>query len=341
MTDTGAAHQERDSHPVGRMPWADFAAHVMDHAPEVRADIEKLAAKHGPLSDDVIRTALMARYCCIYHDDFPHNFLDCCRAIGRLSPLPLRLCLQISPALWEAGHGYMAGVRAWLDGVEPRRYARALALDDSMPAWIHSLLDVHGPVKDALAQRALAVLVGQFYHTVRFMIVADPDDEVAGITYRSFDSLVHRADGVHYASLLDKDGRPTEPPLPNSPEAEEIDLHLSMERPPCAQKVFRYWEIILSSIGVMRWRGAVPGGGRSREDYEQEFAAHLSAAAEWAGGHKHFTHEGAEVAGALGEWTPLKHDLVNGFLLQPPPEPGLYDFLFKAGTAAGLAPAVD
>jgi len=324
---------------VGRIPWSDFAAYALSSSIDARAAVDKLRAAHGPLSESVVHTALMALYCCIYHDDFPHNFLDCCRAIGRGRPLPMRLCLHISPARWEEAHGYIAGLRAWLDGAEPRAYAAAFGLDGSMPAWIHSLLGDHSPAKDALAARTLASLVAQLYRGVRFMIISDD----AGVSdregYRRFDGLVHREDGTHYASLVDADGGPSEPELAgDDPAAREVDLHLSMERPACAQKLFRYWEIVLSSVGVLKWRGAVPGGGRSREDYEQEFAAYLSAAAEWSGRHKHLTAEGRHVADALGDYTPLKHNLVDAFLLQPAPEPGFYDFLRNADPTGAYSP---
>lgn len=326
------------AYKVGRIPWAKFTEYVLRHSPATAEAVAHLQQRHGPLSPEVVQTAVMARYCCIYHDDFPRNFLDSCRAVGRLSPLPLRLCHHISPERWEAAHEYIAGVRAWLDGYEPRQFARSFHLPDSMAAWVHSLLGERSAVKHALAERAMAVLVGQFYLNVRFMVVADSDEDLDEAEYRRFDGLVRRADRVHYASLIGEDGRPTTPELPpGHPDAEEVDRHLTLDRPPCVQKVFRYWEIILSSVGVVKWRGAVPGGGRSRADYEQEFAAYLSAAAEWASGHTHETAEGRAVAEALGPLSPLKRDLVTDFLLQNPDD-SVYDLLRRAGWSDGFAP---
>jgi len=213
-------------------------------------EINRMQAALGDLTDEQLKRRVAADFCCIWRYDYPRNVRRICEIIGGCAHTQLRLHYQVCPARRQEFSDYARALQGWCEGNPPDDRDYFNGTERGTVAKVYTLLGAQDPLKIKLAERtywglASRVMNCSFWgdNTREPLTDLEPftvHPLCAGWQARmhSLESEIRREMGSAARDFL-------------------CDVGGSSE-PACHFKFTRRVDILVSSIGCLRWRGKLP-----------------------------------------------------------------------------------
>jgi len=219
--------------------------------PDKRLDeINRMQAALGTLTDEQLKRRVAADFCCIWRYDYPRNVRRICEIIGGCSHTQLRLHYQVCPARRQEFTDYARALQGWCENKAHDDTDFFNGTERSAVDKVYGMLGAQDPLKTKLAER----------------------------TYRG---LACRVMNCSFWGDNTRESAPdlapfTVHPLPSGWQTRMHDLESEIRRemgsaardflcdvggsaePACHFKFTRRVDILVSSIGCLRWRGNLP-----------------------------------------------------------------------------------
>lgn len=270
----------------------------------VRDEINRREAALGGLSEAQVALRIAADFCCIWRYDYPERVRQICALIGSRPAQGLRLHYQICPQRRQLLMEYAASLAGWLQekAIEDYKVAERTTAEK-----IYAFLGNKDALKALLVERTLI-----------------------GLSLRALNCSFWGNDGfADTTPLMPFHASELKPDAPRRMANLERDILREMgtagnnflcdvggsAEPACHFKFIRRIDILLSSIGCMRWRGNLPPKDPSVSGRRRMTQTVLAVLEEyWNGGRQCADDEAeplrAELFEALGEPDDLKRWLV-------------------------------
>ena len=318
------------------IPMSKFAQAMLDHSPGFADRVHKFEREFGPVDGDTLSVLAQASHFCWYEAEYARDYLAVCRAIGTGRPTSLYLCRQVTPRRWAEMNSYVAGVQRWLGVTAPIPPETNRRKVQQVTGWLGQWT----PEKQALAELYVCHLAIDHLLPLSLAKLSGSDDPETD-RYVDFTPWYRTTGGARF-TVDDKDhliGRLTErvrEAMSNTPgELEELVTNiLRVSQPPCQHRFSRYQDIKVSSIGVLKWRGAVPPDSEVPKNAAQDWFDKAGLEG-WLADDPPQTELTQELYAALGTPTKRKKALVRDFFYGPH-ESILWDWLEKNADDRGI-----
>jgi len=213
-------------------------------------EIHDLESKLGKLSHEDAERRIAADFCCIWRYDYPGRVHEICSIIGGSTHTALRLHYQVSPGRRQELIDYAEALRGWVHDTAPQDVSGYGNGGKATVDKVYGFLGAKDPLKSMLAERT-------YYGLARRSINC------------TFWGVNEKEEATHLAPH-----HPQE--LPRSWQERmahlENEIHRQLGRaardficdvggsaePACHFKFVRRIDILISSIGCMKWRGNLP-----------------------------------------------------------------------------------
>ncbi len=219
----------------------------LDYYPEDNEDlraINEMEENLGGLSPEQADLRVVADFCCIWRYDYPQRVYDICSIIGGSSHTALRLHYQICPHRRRELTDYAEALKNWLEDK---------LLEDGAGQTckkVYHFLGAKDPLKSMLAERTYLGLSARFLNCSFWgnIVQGDPvslspcnAQQLPQNWHQRMDeleSMIRKQMGHEAGNFL-------------------CDVGGSAE-PACHFKFIRRIDILVSSIGCLKWRGNLP-----------------------------------------------------------------------------------
>ena len=319
----------------------DFARDVMASDHDFADRVKAFEGQHGPASEDTLAILAQAICLCPHNLGFGHNLREVCRAIGAGKPTSFYFHGLVTPERWVGLHAYAIGVQCWLG----RQLPVPDCIDEGKVREVGRWLGERHPAKVALAEMLLTQLIDDLLNYVQVAKLCTVSESLQS-TYPSFAEWYVSADGEPYAArhpltdacharftyrnqtmvarVEDLKQRVREAMPSATKDATELMRGILTETQlPCMHRFTRYLDLQITSIGALKWRGAVPDDDGSKERWS-EFQERATAAVDaWLEGSPPEGELAEELHELLGEATEERKAIVRDFLLTRPKDPNL------------------
>lgn len=272
--------------------------------------INKMEQCLGPLSPEQVDLRVAADFCCLWRYDYPQRVHAICAVIGGSSCTALRLHYQICPRKRQELIDYAEALKGWLTDKSPddKTYFRNEAAGTVKKVF--QFLGRKDPLKALLVERTYLGLSSRFLNCSFWGDIADGPE----VDLRPHQAQQLPGNRSERMSALEHSIRKE-----MGPAAHEFlcDVGGSAE-PACHFKFVRRVDILVGSIGCLRWRGNLPPKDATVRGRRQLTKLYLGILEKYWNG-KITTYEAAdaeaverEIFALLGEPNDLKRWLVAG-----------------------------
>lgn len=217
--------------------------------------INRMEQNLGQLSVDQLERRVAADFCCLWRYDYPERVLEICDIIGGSRHRALRLHYQISPERRSQFMDYANALNGWLKDIPPddSHYFKKEAA--ATVEKIYQFLGQKDPLKTLLAERTYISFSSRFLNC-SFWGTNSRENEV-----HLFPSTAQpiTQDHIHRRTVLDAKIRKE---LGSSARNFLVEAGGAAE-PACHFKFIRRVDILVSSIGCLKWRGNLPEKDKS------------------------------------------------------------------------------
>lgn len=300
------------------VPIRAFARAMRERDAAFAERVRGFESRFGPVDEDTLAVLAQASYFCWFEVEYERDYIEVCRAIGAGSPTSLYLCRQVSPGRWAGMHAYVIGVRRWLgaDRLIPGVIDRGKV--ERTARW----LGVRTPAVEALAELYLCALIADLSRLslAKLSGADDPDPEA----YVDFRPWYAGRGGTPCTtecrrSLIEKWAERARLETNGEPDDVEelISNLLKASQPACQHRFSRYQDVKITSIGALKWRGAVPPDDEAPKRQAAEWFERANLAG-WLAGLPPETSLSRTLYDALGTRTERKETIVRDFFCGPP-----------------------
>lgn len=214
------------------------------------SEINRLQASLEPLTDEQLERRVAADFCCIWRYDYPGNVRRICEIIGGSPHTQMRLHYQVSPSRRNEFIDYAQALRGWCEDKAPDDAAYFAGTDPAMIARVYGMLGERDPLKRKLVERTYWGLAGRVMNCSFWGDnTREPETDLDPFT-------------VHpLTSGWQKRMHELETEIRREMGADAYDFFCDVGgsgEPACHFKFMRRVDILVSSIGCMRWRGNLP-----------------------------------------------------------------------------------
>ena len=274
-------------------------------------EINGLEKSLGKLTPDKMDLRVMADFCCIWRYDYPQRLYDMCAAIGGNQHTAFGLHYQISSKRRQELIDYAEALKLWLsDGAQNEKPYSSHGFQ-SIVNKVFQYLGKKDPLKKLLVERTYYGLSSRALNC-SFWGYNAQQTEVSLHPYTAQDlpGNWHERMSVLEKAISKEMGHQAHDFL--------CDVGGSAE-PACHFKFVRRVDILVSSIGCLRWRGNLPAKDTSISGRRAITALYLdvlekywrgNSAAQNSRAGKEQEKAGKELFGLLGEETTFKRWLV-------------------------------
>lgn len=212
--------------------------------------INQMEASLGTLSAEQIELRIIADFCCIWRYDYPERIHQICATISGSPKRELRLHFQVGPDQRQRLSDYAAALKGWLDDIAPDDPAYFREGSSDINEKVYSYLGQKDPLKNVLAERTFISLASRFLNC-SFWGESNSDSGVSLFPYTAYTLPANSSQRMHELEQRMKKE------MGNQAYNFICDVGGSPE-PACYFKFIRRVEIMISSIGAMKWRGNLP-----------------------------------------------------------------------------------
>ncbi len=275
------------------------------------AEINEMEISIGKLTPEVLDLRTMVDFCCIWRYDYPRRVLEICRAIGGKGHTVGRCHYQVGTDKRDELISYACALKKWLgENVS----ADEVLLPDKREAEIveqrvNSMLGEQLEIKKLLVERTLIGLASRHIDCSFFGSRGDGKPE------RVFPAYALELKGDWRFRMKELERKIIKE---MGGGAYDFLCEVGGSEPPCHFKFIRRLEILIGSIGCLKWRGFLPPkdekvSGR-RELTQQYLSVLRDYWAEGSGGEVNrntsLTSLKKELFEALGDSQPFKRWLI-------------------------------
>ncbi len=233
-------------------------------------EINQMEQNLGVLSKEKTELRVAADLCCLWRYDYPSRVHEICEIIGGGPKGALRLHYQISPNKRQEFVDYATALNGWIKDIPPddKNHFRPGSITTTNK--VYKLLGDKDPLKVLLAERTYIALSGRFLNC-SFWGTTDKEK-----TTDLNPHLAQRLDGNINQRLYE-----LESIIESNMGVEASDFLCDVggsSEPACHFKFIRRVDILVSSIGCLKWRGNLPekdGSIRGRRKTTATFMAVL------------------------------------------------------------------
>ncbi len=212
-------------------------------------EINSLEKRAGDITPERLDLRVIADLCCIWRYDFPENVHRICAAIGGGSDRAFRLHYQISTGRRQKFIEYANAIKGWLEDIAPDDKIFITDSARQMAEHVYRLLGRKDPLKSMLAERTYYGLSARRLNCSFWGYGKEEDVNLhpynaqelpSGWQQRMYDleqKIKKQMGSSSYDFLCDVGGS---------------------AEPACHFKFLRRVDILLSSIGCLKWRGNLP-----------------------------------------------------------------------------------
>ena len=215
------------------------------------AEINELQLKVGSLSQEIKDLRTIVDFCCIWRYDYPQRVHDICNAIGGKGNTLARCHYQVGTEMRDELIAYAQALKKWL-GLNSGK--GDISLDDkqmveNVEERVFTMLGERDHIKDLLVERTFLGLASRNIDCSFFGSRGDgqPED-------------VFPSNAAHLVNDWRSRMRSLEREILNEMGGDAYDFFCEVggAEPACHFKFIRRLEILIGSIGCLRWRGYLP-----------------------------------------------------------------------------------
>jgi hypothetical protein len=270
--------------------------------------INEMENSLGVLSPALKDLRVVADFCCIWRYDYPQRVYDICSILGGNTHTELRLHYQICPDRRQYFIDYAEALKGWIKGIEPddKTYFRSGA--EETVRKVYDLLGSKNFLKSILAERTYLGLSSRFLNCT-FWGCINKGGEVSLLP-----NTAQQLSGDWRARMSELEHN-IRKEMGNKAHDFLCDVGGSAE-PACHFKFIRRVDILVSSIGCLRWRGNLPAKDGNIKGRRQITKIYLSVLEKYWNSNKSLTvvdggqEIEAELFNLLGEPDDFKRWLV-------------------------------
>jgi len=294
---------------------ANLVGYSWDSSDKVIREINDMEMGLGSLSSEILDLRTMIDFCCIWRYDYPERVHLICKAIGGSGDTVSRCHYQVGTDRRDELTAYARALKRWLVKDIDRRKASSESSDfeDEIEQRVFNMLGEKEELKELLVERTLLGLGSRHIDCSFF----GSDKESKPVNLYPCHALSLPDDWRSRMGMLESEikkrlGR----------KAYDFLCEVGGADPPCHFKFIRKLEILIGSIGCLKWRGYLPpkdsketGRRRLTQQYLtllQSYWANDAIDSEWDNDDS-FHESRKELFDALGEPTPFKRWLIASF----------------------------
>ncbi len=214
-------------------------------------EINEMELQLGNLSPEILDLRTMIDFCCIWRYDYPERVHLICKAIGRSGDTMSRCHYQVGTDKRDELTAYALALKKWLkkDKDEREVSLKDGRLKEEIELKVFSMLGEKEELKELLVERTLIVLISR--HIDCSFFGSDSEGKAVDIYH------------CHALDLPNDQNarmRKLESEIVNrlGDRAYDFLCEVGGAEPPCHFKFIRRLEILIGSIGCLKWRGYLP-----------------------------------------------------------------------------------
>lgn len=212
--------------------------------------IHELEQSLGTLSPEDEERRIAADFCCIWRYDYPERVHELCSIIGGSRHTALRLHYQVSPGRRQELIDYAEALMGWVQRLPMQEVPRYHEGGSPTIDKVYGFLGEPEPLKKLLAERTYFGLARRSVNCTFWGY----NDEEATTVLAPFTPQKLAPNWHERMSFLERE---IEKQMGRAARDFLCDVGGSSE-PPCHFKFIRRVDILVSSIGCLRWRGNLP-----------------------------------------------------------------------------------
>ena len=289
-------------------------ATAMRGQPGFGTRVATFETRFGPVDEATLAVLAQATYLCWGNNEYRHNLMATCRAIGTGRPTTMYYHRQVTLGRWRYLHATADGVLRWLGADEHVTKRPDSVTEAQVSAW----LGRPSAIKIALSGVFLCNLYWHLDH-VSIGPLAPDALESRSADCQTAHVLPHgeRYSLVQHDSLIGAyaDAARRAQASPADEVADLIERICQPSPPPCIHRFTRYLDIQLTSIGALAWRKSLPPDTVPRAEWDAFLHDTRQSLLAWARGEPPDGDLAAPLYAVLGAPTPPKQAMVREFLL--------------------------
>lgn len=212
--------------------------------------IKEMERNLPALTSEQIDKRAAADFCCIWRYDYPERVFEICKIIAGGDHMALRLHYQISPQRRQEFIDYAEALKGWLEEVSNDNLSYFRHGSEDTVNKVYDFLGTSDPLKKMLVERTYIGFSSRFLNC-SFWGSNNPEKEV-----NLFPSTAQQLADNSYQRMLELETMISRE-MGYSARNFLIDVGGSSE-PACHFKFIRRVDILVSSIGCLKWRGNLP-----------------------------------------------------------------------------------
>lgn len=286
---------------------ADLVGYGWGSTDEEVKEINGMELSLGSVPAHILDLRAMVDFCCIWRYDYPERIHHICKAIGSSGDTVSRCHYQVGTDKRDELIVYARALERWLGKRNSKREVSPKgAMEDEIERRVFSMLGERDELKELLVERTLLGLANRHIDCSFFGSASDKKP-VALLPCYALDLPAEWRSRMRMLedNILKKWGA----------KADDFLCEVGGAEPPCHFKFIRRLEILIGSIGVLKWRGYLPPKDSKVSGRRELTTRYLSIL------HAYWTGSGSggqgsdrmlceELFSALGESTPAKRWLI-------------------------------
>lgn len=213
-------------------------------------EINRMQSSLGALSDGQLAQRVAADFCCIWRYDYPANVRRICEIIGGCPHTQMRLHYQVCPSRRQKFSDYARALKGWCEDRSPDDRKFFDGADRTAIGRVYAMLGTQDPLKRLLAERTYWGLASRVMNCSFWGDnTREPETDLEPFTVHPLPSGWQSRMHALEAEIRREMG----------PAARDFLCEVGGSgEPACHFKFTRRVDILVSSIGCLRWRGNLP-----------------------------------------------------------------------------------
>ncbi|KPJ58272.1 MAG: hypothetical protein AMJ42_03570 [Deltaproteobacteria bacterium DG_8] len=230
---------------------ANLIGYGWDSSDQEIKEINEMEFHLGSLPHEILDLRAMVDFCCIWRYDYPERIHQICRAIGGSGDTVGRCHYQIGTDKRDELTAYARALKKWLgkDGNGKEISLKESKMEEEIKLKVFNMLGKREELKELLVDRTLLGLVSRNIDCSFF----GSDKELKPVN-------IYPCHALNLPEDLRSRMRVLESEIKKRLGGKTYDFlcEVGGAEPPCHFKFIRRLEILIGSIGCLKWRGYLP-----------------------------------------------------------------------------------
>jgi len=230
---------------------ANLIGYDWDSSNQEVKEINEMESHLGSLPPEILDLRTMVDFCCIWRYDYPERIHNICNAIGGSGGTVSRCHYQVGVDKRDELTSYARALKKWLGkgGDEEGVSLKDRKMEEAIELKVFNMLGKREELKELLVERTLLGLVSRHIDCSFF----GSDREEKPVKVYPCHALSLPKEWSSRMRMLESDIRKR-----LGGKAYDFLCEVGGAEPPCHFKFIRRLEILIGSIGCLKWRGYLP-----------------------------------------------------------------------------------